>query len=711
MKTILIQTGAIAAFGLLFGSSASAGSFTITGASTSPQTLGPGAGQTGAITSSGTLSVGGSSVAVTISGDDATLTNLGALEQTGTGRAIRDNTGVSNLVVTNGSSTNSTAVMQTSDADVIQMNKSPASVTLNNYGQMISENVSGGGAQVVDFNAIQSGKNVVNNYATGVMLSTNADVVRPGVDGVVYNAGKMIATNPAGGGGDGVDAQTNSGVQITNDTGGLIEGRHGITGGDPARAPGIYTMSIVNNAGATIQGDDGSGVNIDGVNGNDHVTIVNHDLITGYGVTGDGDGVDVDGVMNLTNTGTIHSLNAVGSASEGISVGGGKIVNSGTIEGSVAAGNTSDIARGITLTGNKIAGSPGEREPIYTDEVVTNEAGGLIEGDNDSGIAVVGSYASGHTVTIDNEAGATIKGGGATAAALDASSSFDNDIITDAGTIDSSSSGKAISLGAGNNTLTIKGGAASIKGDVSGGVGGKNTLNFDIGKGDSFSYGDVLSNFADVEVNSGRTTLSGANTYSGKTTVNGGALLVDNTTGSGTGTGAVEVKAGTLGGTGAISGPVAVDAGGKLSPGDGGVGAPTVGGATLSAGSRLFIDLDPTDSLGQGLNDVLNVNGAVALNGADLVLDLLSAPTIGESFDIVTTTAGVSGLFSEGYELVSSFDGQAYGFRIDYAYVPGGGMSGEDIRLTSTAVPEPTTFVLMALGGAAAGWRRLRKAA
>jgi len=74
-----------------------------------------------------------------------------------------------------------------------------------------------------------------------------------------------------------------------------------------------------------------------------------------------------------------------------------------------------------------------------------------------------------------------------------------------------------------------------------------------------------------VEVNSGSTTLSGANTYSGKTTVRCGALLVANTAGSGTGSGAVAVKArGTLGGTGAISGHVTVDAGGRLSPGIGG---------------------------------------------------------------------------------------------------------------------------------------------
>ena len=50
------------------------------------------------------------------------------------------------------------------------------------------------------------------------------------------------------------------------------------------------------------------------------------------------------------------------------------------------------------------------------------------------------------SVTIDNQAGATIKGGGTTAAAIDASNSFDDLTITNAGTIDGSSSGKALFL-------------------------------------------------------------------------------------------------------------------------------------------------------------------------------------------------------------------------------------------------------------------------
>ncbi len=55
---------------------------------------------------------------------------------------------------------------------------------------------------------------------------------------------------------------------------------------------------------------------------------------------------------------------------------------------------------------------------------------------------------------------------------------------------------------------------------------------------------------------SGKLSLVGANTYTGGTTVEGGALFVRNTTGSATGPGAVQINRGTLGGTGTISGAV-----------------------------------------------------------------------------------------------------------------------------------------------------------
>ena len=504
--------------------SAAATPFTITGTTTTGQTLGSASGQTGAVAAGAALTVGGSTVAVAITGNNATLNNLGTIAQTGTGRAIRDNTGVANLVVNNGSATNAAATMRTADGDVIQMNVPAASVTLNNYGSLVSLNASAGGAQAVDFSSM-TGANVLNNYAGGVITASEADAVRPGANGVVDNAGTIRSTTPGGSSSDGVDGQANSGIRIVNAGTGVIDGgRHGITGG-AATAATDYTMSVTNSAGGSIRGSNGAGINLDGFNARQVVTVVNHGAIVGNGVTGDGDGVDVDGMVNITNSGIIRSANAFSAPasgvafSEGISAGGGTIVNAGTIEGLVAAGNTNAVGRGITLAGNDLAN--GTREGIYGNASVTNQAGGLIRGGSDSAIVASG-VASGYTITINNNAGATILGGGATNAALRVLA--DNTVITNAGTINGASSGKAIELGSGNNQVIISGGNAVVLGSINGGVGGANTLAFNAGAGNSFAYAGSIGNFNSVSVNSGAVTLSGQSSYTGATVLNGGSL-------------------------------------------------------------------------------------------------------------------------------------------------------------------------------------------
>ena len=457
-------------------------SFAISAPSTTAQNLGsgsPSAGQTGTVNAGSTLTVSGSTVAVTISGNNETLTNLGTISQTGTGRVIRDNTGVTGLVINNGSTTNSTALMQSTDADVIQMNKTPASVTLNNYGRMIAgTTLPDSGNQAVDFNAILSGTNIVNNFSTGVMLSTQADGVRPGVNGVVNNAGMITGASTIGASSDGVDAQTNTGVTINNvqtdsSVAPTISGaRHGITGGntDVTVNGGAYAMSVLNGTGALIRGNDGSGINIDGINGNELVTITNNGTITGNGVTADGDGVDVDGLVHLTNTGTIKSLNALNDVSEGVTVGGGTITNSstGVIQGSIStpAGNTG-VGRGITIAGvdKDASDNPIPVQAPYGPTTITNS--GLIKGDSDSSIAFTSALASGFTNVINNMAGGTLQGGGTLVAAV--VTGADNDTINNAGTIDGTSSGKAISMGAGNDTLNITGGV--VLGNVDMGAG------------------------------------------------------------------------------------------------------------------------------------------------------------------------------------------------------------------------------------------------
>ena len=78
----------------------------------------------------------------------------------------------------------------------------------------------------------------------------------------------------------------------------------------------------------------------------------------------------------------------------------------------------------------------------------------------------------------------------------------------------------------------------------------------------STTFSGVVQDTGELtKLGNGTLTLSGANSYTGGTTVSDGILLVSNRSGSGTGTGAVQVDAGTLGGRGLISGAVTVGTG------------------------------------------------------------------------------------------------------------------------------------------------------
>jgi hypothetical protein len=522
--------------------SAFAAGFTIRSDSTAAQTLSSG---TGTVNSGVTLSVTGDPDAILVTGT-STLVNNGTILQTQTppgasNRGVRVNTNNITLTFTNGSTTNSSALVQAADSDAIQVNKANDSVTLNNYGTFNSLNKSAGGAQAIDFNAITTGSNILNNFATGVLTASEADAVRPGVNGFVNNDGLIKSVTSTGSSSDGIDGQTNSGITIVNaasagtGTGtGLIEGgRHGITGGNTTT--GVYTMSITNNLGGTIQGDNGSGINIDGINASELVTILNHGVITGNGhdihdgASHDGDGVDVDGLVNLTNTGTIRSLNSFSASglefSEGVTVGGGTITNSGTIEGSVAAGNTTALGRGITIAGvdKDVNDNPIPIKAPFGAATITNS--GLIKGDTDSAIIFSSALASGFSHTITNSAGGVIQTGSTSAAAI--LTAADNVTITNSGTIDGTSSGRAITGGSGKLTLNVTGGAASILGDIAGGSNVANSMTIDPGAGNSFGYSGSISNVNTVETKSGTVTLSGLSTYSGATIVTGGILALN----------------------------------------------------------------------------------------------------------------------------------------------------------------------------------------
>jgi uncharacterized protein with beta-barrel porin domain len=611
-----------------------AGSFNITTNTTAAETLS--AGQTGAVQSGVTLTnATKNTVVVTVSGTGTSLTNSGTISQTNTGggRAVRvTGTGVS-FTLTN----NAGAIISAAGDDAIQ-SQHDNSVTIYNSGTIEAEN---GGGQAIDLNNIVTGTNSVYNYSTGLIEAFGADALRPGVNGYIYNAGTIESQNIPSNttGNDAIDAQSNSGVVIDNS--GVIDGaRHGITGGNTdTTTNGSYAMTITNETGGKITGEDGSGINIDGFNGNELVTIINHGTITGNGVTADGDGVDVDGLVNLTNTGTIISTKALNDVSEGVTVGGGTINNSGTIEGDNINGGAS---RGITLAGidKDSNDNPIPTQGIYADTTVTNS--GLIRGETGSAIAVTGA-ANAYTIEIDNLAGGVIEGGGSDAAIYTGGNVT---TIINYGTIEADGTGDAVDLGSGNSAVQILGGSAKVTGNMDGGTG-TSTLLIAPGAGNSFTYDDVISDFASVEIGDGTVTLNGANTYTGTTTVDDG---------------------GTLAGTGAVSNAV-VKAGATFAP-----GASGTPGTSMTVNGTLAFESGATYSIqaNAATATFADVTGTATLGG-NVAVDFSTDANLQRQYTILES-AGLSGTFASlATNLPSNFT-----TTLDYS-------NGEDVLLDLTA--------------------------
>ena len=189
--------------------------------------------------------------------------------------------------------------------------------------------------------------------------------------------------------------------------------------------------------------------------------------------------------------------------------------------------------------------------------------------------------------------------------------------------------------------------------------------------------------------------LTAANTYTGGTTVSVGTLLVNNASGSGTGTGAVSVASGaTLGGNGTISGATTISAGGTLAPGN----SPGV----LSFGSTLTLAGNATmeiNGLVRGTDfDGINTTGLLTYGGA-LSLNFGAATGIGNTYDLFQIGAGsytgsfasvsLGGLYSGNLTNSSGvWSGTNGGFTFTFTQSTG--------DLGITAVPEPATWALLA---------------
>jgi autotransporter-associated beta strand protein len=138
-----------------------------------------------------------------------------------------------------------------------------------------------------------------------------------------------------------------------------------------------------------------------------------------------------------------------------------------------------------------------------------------------------------------------------------------------------------------------------------------------------------------------------ANSYTLGTTVSAGRLLVNNGAGSGTGTGAVTVNGGVLGGTGIIAGAVTVNGSGIISPGT------SIGQLTLNT---------PPTLIGATLMEI-NRNGGASL--ADKIV--LTSGTLNYGGTLVVTNIGAALI---GGEIFTNFNAPAYSGSFANTFLP-----------------------------------------
>ncbi|MBP0618055.1 autotransporter domain-containing protein [Jiella mangrovi] len=194
----------------------------------------------------------------------------------------------------------------------------------------------------------------------------------------------------------------------------------------------------------------------------------------------------------------------------------------------------------------------------------------------------------------------------------------------------------------------------------------------------------------------GKLTLSGNDTYTGDTVVNGGILAIDGSIVSD-----VTVNdGGALRGVGAIGGSVTVADGGTLAPGNSPGTLTVANSVTLSDGSVSEFDIDGTGTeIGAGnysrlelvgTDSVYTANGTLVPLLRGITGDATNSytPDIGTQFQIVTAEGGVEG----SYDGLTQPDGLATGTRFDTIY------GSSDLRLVVT----PTEYESYASNGNAA---------
>ena len=351
---------------------------------------------------------------------------------------------------------------------------------------------------------------------------------------------------------------------------------------EPNPSAGLHAAAVANSTAAAT-----ATTTLPMINSSSNVTI------EGQGNTLDGGGTQHGFIVN-SGTVTIQDLVIQNTLAQGVAGGG------------IGAGGALYVAPGTSVTLNNVSfGAVGR-----PNSAIGGGGGGLAGGLGEGGAI----YAAGGVITVTGSL--TIAGNSAAG-------------------------------GSGNPTGPAFGSGIFLAGNDSNHGGSGALLTFAPDAGQTQTISDVVADQSGsggpganagiwglTQNGAGTLVLSGANTFTGEVAVMKGLLAVDNSTGSGTGSGDVTVaNNATVTGTGKIAGNLVAQSGAFLAPGAG-IGTLSVGGATTWNGAAEVL---ARLSGGDSTSSLLAITGSLTKGGSGSYLfDFQGTGAVGKTYTLAT---------------------------------------------------------------------------